>query len=420
MNEVVITGIGAMSALGIDLASHIQSHKAGVSLIKTDTEKESTFPKRAGLVPEFKSRDFIKDFKSTRFMTRQVILGLCSANIAIKNAGITEETIAVCPEDYGVIYGAGMVQSVVSSKDIFLKSLDKDGHVDYDELGENGFRNIPPLWILPRLPNTTAGQISIQNTMRSVNFSVVNGVSSGLVSIGEAMEHIQDGRARYIVSGGCEWDPMVDFIASLYERKIASISEHGSASFSKTSDGILCSEGAASFFMESKNDAQKRSAKIYAQVVGYANLYAPNVLEVDHASTIDVYVRAMQKAILAAGIKVQDIDLVHATGNGHQVLDLAEAKAIQQVFGSKTAVNSPMGFIGNTLAASGALNVFYAILQLDQQYVAKIPCQDNLMLDQELSYVRETKSQPLKYVLCNSFDYQGNAVSMVLKRGDLV
>lgn len=374
------------------------------------------YPPWAGMVGEFPIRQLVPDAKSVRFMTRQIVLGVSSATLALREAGLDKSSLEIDEDCNGVIYGSGMTQSVLSSRDAFLAGFDGE-NIDWDQVGLVGYRLLPPLWILPRLPNTTAGQISIQNGLKGANYSVVNGPSSGMVAIGEAWEAILLGRSGRIVCGGSEWEPAADFVDKLARRGIASFGPNGSRSFSPEADGIACSEGGATLVLESEDIAVSRGAGILAWMVGYANQYLPDIMECGEDVVRDAMKDCMLESIGKAGLEPGQIDHVQACGCAIGALDRAEAAAIRDLFGRDATVSCCMPSFGNTLGASGALATYAAVLQLARGFKAPLAVDGPLILEDEVAYVRpgETQGVPT-HVVCNSFDPFGNMVSLVLTR----
>ena len=420
MNKhVVVTGIGALSSLGIEKQEHLLAHRNASFSTTPSNIANDYFPTHTGLVREFNPKQYIKDKKSIRMMNRQVVLGLCSATLAIRDAQLDENYLVADEDNHGVIFGAATSQGVVAAKDPFLDCLNDDLSINYYKLGAESYRIFPPLWILPRLPNTTAGQISIQNSLKGVNYSVVNGSSSGMVAIGEAFESIQDSRSTLIVCGASELDPGADYISRLAAQGVAAIDGTGGGSFIPNSTGILVSEAGATLVLESEQSARQRHAQIYGYIRAYTNSYLPKIKQLEHLDRVAMIEANFHKTLKGAGLTATDVDLVQASACGLSYLDQAEALAISRVFGNQVAVSATAPYTGHTLAASGAITCYYALLQLEQGYIAPVAKQGELFYQSRLDYVMgESRPAELNTVLCSTLDFMGNMCSLLISKGN--
>lgn len=414
---VHITGIGPISPFGIGKADHCKAIMTGLNPLDNCNVDDLYYPKIVGLVPDFNPKDYIMDKKSIRFMTRQVILGLCSSSLALQDAGITSEILEKDIDGTGVIFGAGIVQSIISSKDIFLNCLKEEGEIDYKKLGREGYRAMPPLWILPRLPNTIGGQISIQYGIKGINYSIVNGPSSGMIAIGEAYEAICNKRSSLVVSGGSEWDPAVDFIDRLKKDGFASDTENGSRPFSGQSDGFILAEGAASLILESEEKLYQRGGKSYGKILAYGNGYVPRFRNLDVKELAQQYCFFVRTTLERNSISLDSIDLVQATGCGIPVIDDAEIEVYSSLFGSKTLITTVNGSIGYPLAASGAISSAVAILEMEMGIAGVIGRTTSIAgKNQEQFVIHNPKKASIQRVLCTSFDYSGAMVCLVIEK----
>lgn len=414
--HISITGVGVVTPMGLELDTHIDGLKNGKSALQTTSTTDEDFPIYTALVPDFDPKQYIEDRRSIRFMTRPVLFGSVSSRLALKHAGLTKQEISADEDGNGVIYGAGVNNSVASTRAAFVPCVKSDETIDYELLGSMGYRKLPPLWILPRLPNTTAGQISIQNGIKGINYSCVNGVASGMVSIGNAMYAIADQRAKRIVCGSSEWEPAVDQIHRLNERGIASVEKSGGRPFAKDSDGLWVAEGAATLVVERSDVAQERGAKRYADITGYTQSYLPDLEELDIQDIAQAYEDNMLNCIIDSGLKPEDIEVVQANACGIPKLDQAEAIAIKNIFGKGAAITATAGTIGHGLGASSSINVAYAAIQLDEGFIAPILGDGEFFENQSIDYVRhDARITNHKNVLSNCFDYFGSVCSIILQ-----
>lgn len=279
----------------------------------------------------------------------------------------------------------------------------------------------PPLWILGRLPNTTAGQISIQNGIKGLNYTVVNGINSGIVAIGEAFLVLRHQRAVRAFCGAVEDAISPDVFCLMLDEGVISESIHESYPFSVKSKGFIGSEGAAILILETEQEAKERGAKPYAEIIGYSNFYIPDRADFNCSeSLIPHFEKCMVKALESSGISADDVDFIQASAGGNSIMDAAEAASIKKLFGKKPWVTTAQSYIGNTLAASGAISVAISCLELQNGFIAPILSDNSHLLDQSLNYVLgQALEVDSKICLINSFSHLGEISSLVIRKRDI-
>lgn len=413
-HTVHITGCGVFSPLGHTVEEHLTGLREGISCI-TRCEDENRYPGIEGRIPPFKAREYIKDRKAIKVMTKNIILSSITAGIAIKDAGLSPQLIENEPNENGVIWGGPTTVSGVSIRETAVKSLDEKGEFSYDLLGDMGYRQLPPLWIIPKLPNTGAGQISIQNGLKGFNYTVVNGSNNGIIAIQEAFQSLQAGESTRLVCGAAEGPAHSDNINLLKHQGVASITEKGSRSFSSESDGHIISEGGAAFLLETEEAARKRGAGSYGKIRGCRNLYHPDMKKGSVEDIARIYIEAMEGALEDSGLAPKEVDFIQASGYGINKIDLAEALAIKTIFGKDVPVTCCSSTIGYPLAAAGPIALLSAILQINNGFLPPIQRSEGLFYSEELDYIiGEPVSRALSVGLCNSFGYDGSACTMVV------
>lgn len=398
--KVVISGIGGLTSLGIDLAEHITNHKQG----KCGVIPSGDFPYPTGFVGAFKPRDYISDRKSIRMMTRQTVLGVSSATLAFKDAELGNEHLRENDDKNAVIYGAFFNQGILSASGPYLRCTNEQGQVDYQALGEEGYRQYPPLWILPRLPNTTGGQVSIQYGLRGVSYSVVNGPCGGVVAAGEAFETIQDDRANRVLAGASESDPAIDMSFRLEQQQLI-----------QTNGGLQTAEAGISYLIEKQSLAEARNLTPYAEIAAYNNGYLPNLNSDEAEQTAANISQHLAKTLVQAGLTADQIDAVQITCAGVESLDNLEAQAVYTVFGGNTPIVSSTANTGFAVGAAGASSLFYALLQIKHQYLAPVLNTEHKP-QQQLNYVTAATGQNIEHMLVLHIDYLGNLVSLILNK----
>lgn len=415
-SRVVISGIGILSALGIGLEEHLISLKQEKYEFERPTD--DSFTSMVMTVPEFKVEKYVENKKSIRFFSKQTKLGCSAAEMARIDAGVSKEEIKSRSFDNALIIGVGHSENLMSMSDAIVSCVDDNGNIDYEKLGDEGYRMLTPLWILGRLPNTTAGQISIQNMIQGLNYSLVSGINSGIVSLGEAFMAIREQRAIRVVCGGIEDEIFPEFLYSLWNKALISDTSNYAKPFSNESKGFAAGEGAAVFIVEKEEEVLKRGGKIYAEIIGYSNHYIPNLKKLDNMEDIAKHLeKSMLKAINMAGVSADDVDFVQASAGGLRNLDCAEAISINNIFSHKPYTTSAQPYVGNTFAASGAISTAFACLQLQESFIAPILYTEKLFLDNELKYVKnQYVENDNRICLVNSFSHLGEICSLVLKK----
>ncbi|RJG50439.1 beta-ketoacyl synthase N-terminal-like domain-containing protein [Motilimonas pumila] len=402
-SAVAITGVGALTPLGISLEQHIQQHQAGHVPLTCHHQ----LPFKQGVVADFEPKQLIKDKKSIRMLTRQAKLGIASATLAVSDSQIAPAVLAANGEQHGIIFGAFMSQGIINAAAPYLASLDSQGEIDYQALGEHGYRLFPPLWILPRLPNTTGGQISIQYGLKGISYSVINGPSGGAIAMGEAFQSIVDGRSERVLAGASEMDPTIEQQFLLQQQDLLAL-EH------PKTPGLTISEAGVSFWLER---ADLVSQTPYAYIDAYQNDYLSRILTLTCDEICLQLTQQLKQVLAAANLQPSDIDAIQVTSAGIAQLDEAEAHAIYRVFGADTAIVSSTANTGFTLGAAAATSLFYACLQLKHGYLAPVHLAAQRPLADKLNYV--TQCQPsanIQRLLCHHIDYLGNQCSLILSR----
>lgn len=414
--KAVITGIGILSVLGISVEGHLSALKEGRRGIKSPDEKN--FTGNFGPIPDYDPGTFIKKKKSIRFFSQQTMNGCSAAELAIRDAGLSIEEISKNSHENALIIGSGTTQGLKPLNEAIVTCTNKDGIIDYDKLGNSGYRLLSPLWMLSRLPNTTAGQISIQNSIQGLNYSLVNGINSGIVAIGEAFIAIKDNRVSRVLCGGSEDEIFAEYFCRLNQKGLTSECVDDSIPFCSESKGFLCGEGSSICIVEDEDQAKARKAKVYGEIIGYSNYYIPDLERLNNPIDVARYFeKSMLKALEMAELSNNNIDFIQASAGGNPKLDFAEALAIRNIFGKKTFITAAQPYVGNTLAASGAISVTFASLQLWANIIAPLLSVDHLFLDNELNYIKEkTIDHKSKFCLINSFSYLGETCSLIIKK----
>ncbi len=411
MERVVITGIGLVTPLAIGRLETWAALLAGQSGIAPITLFDcSAFRVRfAGEVKGWDGTRFIEK-KKLKEMDRFTEFALGAADMAIKDAQL--EMTDADRDEAGCFIGVGLGG---------LFTLEKTKQT----LMEKGPQKISPYSIPGIIANLAAGQVSMAHGLRGPSYCNTSACSSGAHAIGEAAEWIRRGKAQIMVTGGAEATVtpvgIGGFEAMYALSKRNDDPERASRPFDKGRDGFVCGEGSGVFVIESLTRAQKRGAKIYAEITGYgASSDAYHLTNpAPHGEGAQ---RSMRMALKDAGIAPDAVDYVNAHGTSTSVGDIAETEAITAVFGEhatskKLWISSTKSMMGHLLGAAGAVESAVCALAISE---GKIPPTINLTdpdpacpLDYVPLVARERR---VKHALNNSFGFGGTNCSLVLSR----
>ncbi|HVK11219.1 MAG TPA: beta-ketoacyl-[acyl-carrier-protein] synthase family protein [Gemmataceae bacterium] len=364
--RVVFTGLGVLSPIGSDPAAFW-----GALCDRTSGIRRLKFADPAGLgcqiggeLPEFKPLKTITNKehgKALKVMARTVQMGLVAATVAFRNAGLEVGTID--PDRAGVEFGAGMIASELDDLGRASREsmLGPDGPTNLAPWGEKGLKEIPPLWMLKYLPNMPSCHASITLDLRGPSNTITQSDAASLMALGEAYRIIQRDAADLFVVGGCEskMNPLSQARHNLFQQlsKRNDDPEKAHRPFDRDRDGSVLGEAAGAFVVEELGHAQKRGAKVLAELAGFATGF-------DRAKNGLVMAQVIRKALKQAGIRADDVDHVNAQGLAVDWSDRWEAKAINEVFGPNTPVWSLKGNIGSSGAAAGAVELAGTVLAL--------------------------------------------------------
>jgi 3-oxoacyl-[acyl-carrier-protein] synthase II len=359
--EVVITGVGVVSPIGIGIDPFWHALIEGGSGIRTRPEFENTdIPIRlASQIKDFEPKDHIPLRKAIKIMCAPIQHGCAAAVMAWNQAQL--EVGAVDPERVGTLFGTETFYAdPVEVADVFHHCTVEKNY-QHDRWGEFAIRKIQPLWMLKYLPNMAASHISIMFDARGHSNSICQGDVSGLIAMIEAINVIQRGWCDVMIVGGA--GSACELSATLYRGNHLStaFNEHpqcASRPFDLKRDGIVPGEGAAAMVLETKEHAQRRGATPLAHVRGWSQNFGS--CEGLLSSAIATGFRA---ALERAQLTANQIGSINAHASGSVPIDAAEAQAIRQVFGNVPVVANKGNF-GNLGPGTSSVETVAAILSL--------------------------------------------------------
>ena len=422
--RVVVTGLGAVTPVGSTKTSFWQALIAGESgvdyISAFDTDP---FPvKIAGEVKDFSPKDFLKNRKALKVMARDIQLAVAAARLAVDDARIEEDSID--RTRFGVSIGAGLISSDPNELGLAISgSVDEAGEFNMKLFGEEGLRNLFPLWLLKYLPNMLACHISIIHDAQGPNNTITAGDTSGLQAIGEASRIIQRGDADIFLAGGAE--SKVHPLTIIRQHLLGNLSQRSdepkkaSRPFEKNRDGLVLAEGAGVVVLEEISHAEKRGAKIYGEVVGFGS--ASSACGVSKADTNGSgLARSIKAALVDSGLSAENIDYILAHGLSCPLSDVAETRAIKEALGERAKqipVSAIKSMTGHSGAASGAIEFIAAALALENSKIPPTINYDEPDPECDLDYVpNQARDLKPETALVNSFSFGGQNSSLVLRK----
>ncbi|EAJ8916442.1 beta-ketoacyl-ACP synthase II [Campylobacter jejuni] len=404
MKRVVVTGIGMINALGLDKESSFKAICNGESGVNKITLFDTTdFPVQ--IAAEVKNFDPLEvvDGKEVKKIDRFIQLGIKAAREAMQDAGFSEE---LDKEEFGIVSAAGIGG---------LPNIEKNSII----CSERGPRKISPFFIPSALVNMLGGLISIEHGLKGPNISCVTACAAGTHAIGEAYKSIALGNAKKMLVIGAEAAICPVGIGGFASMKALSTRnedpQHASRPFDKERDGFVMGEGAGALVFEEYEEAKKRGATIYAELIGFGESADAHHIT---SPTLDGPLRAMKKALNMAGNP--KVDYINAHGTSTPVNDKNETAAIKELFGNNIPlVSSTKGQTGHCLGAAGAIEAVVSVMALRDGVVP--PTINQLVKDDEcdLDYIPNiSRKVDLKVVMSNSFGFGGTNGCVVFKKVD--
>lgn len=403
--RVVVTGMGAVSPNGNGCQAFVENTLNGVVGIKPikKFDASETGISVAGEIDDFDPSQVVGK-KNAKRMDLYSQYAIQSCQEAYDMAGLSPETVV--PEEMGVIFGSG-IGGLTTIEEQVIKMHDK------------GPKRISPFFIPMAIANMAAGNISIRFNAKNISTSIVTACASGTNSIGEAYRQIKEGRAEVMITGASEAsvnETAISGFAALTALSTSSDPLEASLPFDQNRHGFVLGEGAGALILESLDHAQKRGAKILAEVVGYgATSDAYHITSPDPNGAGAA--RAMRLAVEEAGIEPSAVGYINAHGTATKANDSGEAKAIKAVFGDQVLVSSTKGMTGHLLGAAGTVEAVITCASLQKGiFPANVGCFDQ---DPECPVKLVKKGgqeQDIEYALSNSFGFGGHNAVLAFRK----
>lgn len=409
-NRVVITGLGAVSPIGIGKEKFWDSLLAGKSGIGKITRFDASeyTAQIAGEVKDFEPSDYI-DKKEAKRMDRYTQFAVSATKLAFEDAEMDLDKEN--RERIGVIIGTGIGG---------IETL----HTQYVSLFEKGPSRVSPFFIPMMIGNMAAGQTSIVFKLKGPSSCVVTACATGTNSIGDAFRLIQYGDADVMVAGGTEACISPAAVAGFCSMKALCTShnedpEHASSPFDKNRSGFVMGEGSGVVILENLEHALNRGAHIYAEIVGYAsNADAYHITSPAPGGAQAA--KCMEHALKDANLKPTDIDYINAHGTSTHLNDLTETAAIKSVFGNhakELSVSSNKSMTGHLLGAAGGIECIATALTIENDIMPPTINYKEADEELDLDYVpNQAREKVVKAALSNSLGFGGHNACLILKK----
>lgn len=401
--RVVVTGVGVISPLGLDVEQTWQALVAGRSGVgRIAAFDASNSP--VEIAAEVHGFDAGEVFgrRRARHLDRVVQLALVATKEALEASKLDVDSVS---ERAGVIYATGI------------------GGIKTLEDGIRTLVNRGPEWVNPyvvpmMIPNMAAGEIAMEWQLLGYNCCTVTACSASAHAVGTAFDAIRLGRADVMVCGGSEAAVTPVGVAGFAAMKALSTRNHdperASRPFDAERDGFVLGEAAATLVLEEREFALRRGAPMLAELVGYGATADAYHMTQPHPSG-DGAVRAMRAALADAGLETSDIGYVNAHGTSTPPNDKIETLALKRLFGEKVPpVSSTKSMTGHTLGAAGALESVFCILAMQKSVVPPTTNLENPDPACDLDYVANVaRRAELRYVMNNSLGFGGHNASLI-------
>ena len=405
--RVVVTGMGAVTPIGLSVDEFWQSVKAQKTGFSEITKFDTTNYKckLAAEVKEFDAKNYM-DAKEARRMELFSQYAVAAAKEAIEDAGL--EMDQEDPYMAGCAIGSGVGS---------LQAIERE----HTRLTEKGPGRVGPLFVPMMISNMAAGNVSIAYGLKGKSLNVVTACATGTHSIGEAYRTIQYGDADVMIAGGTESSITPIGIAGFSALTALSFSEdpeRASIPFDKERNGFVMGEGSAIVVLEELEHAKRRGAKIYAELTGYgcsSDAYHITSPAEDGSGAAT----AMLNALKDGGVEPEELTYINAHGTSTHHNDLFETRAIKLAFGEHAydlKINSTKSMVGHLLGAAGAVEFVTCVKEIQEGYIHRTVGLRETEEELDLNYCRDSYKEEVPYALTNSLGFGGHNASLLLKK----
>lgn len=411
-SRVVVTGLGALTPIGNNVAAYWQGLAQGLSGAAPITRFDAS-KRKIRFACELKDYQPEAHFerKEVRKMDPCSQYALIASEEALKNSGLNlaQEKLA----RIGVVWGTGIGGLEGATENIVMFSQGGDTP------------KVSPFFIPKMIADMPAGHISIKHGLQGPNFATVSACASSSNALIDATQLIQLRHADVMVTGGSEaalTDVGMSGFSAIKALSVRNESpQTASRPFDKDRDGFVMGEGAGALVLEAYEHAQARGAKIYAEIIGVGMSADAYHITAPHPEGTGAAL-AMAHALKNAGLQPSDIDYINVHGTSTPLGDLPEVKAIQQVFGEaayQLNISATKSMTGHLLGAAGAVEAIASILALQHQVIPPTinHFTDDPAFDAKLNFTfNQAQARPVNTVLSNTFGFGGHNTAIIFKK----
>ena len=412
LKRVVVTGLGALTPIGNTVSEYWDGLVSGISGANPITYFDASNFKTqfACELKGFNVEDFM-DRKLARKMDRFAQYAIVSSEEAIADSRIIEDNVD--KDRIGVIWGAG-----IGGLETFQNEV-------LGFAAGNGTPRFNPFMIPKMIPDIAPGIISIRNGFRGPNFATVSACASSANALIDGLNYIRLGYADVIVSGGSEAGVSISGIGGFNALHALSTRndspETASRPFDKERDGFVLGEGGGCLILEEYEHAKKRGAKIYAELVGGGLSADAHHMTAPHPEGVGA-IKVMENCLKDAGVDLSKIDTVNMHGTSTPLGDVAESKALYDVFGDhlySMNINSTKSMTGHLLGAAGAVEAISSVLSINN---GVIPPTINYntpdeSIDQKINFTfNNAQKREVTYAMSNTFGFGGHNACVLFKK----
>jgi 3-oxoacyl-[acyl-carrier-protein] synthase-1 len=403
MKRVVITGMGIVSCLGNDQQSVTESLRNGRSGLRfKDAYQEIGMRSQVAGWPDIDFDEHIER-KPKRFMGDAAAYAYIAMKQAIEDAGLEDDQVS--SERTGLIAGSGG-----HSSDNSVKAA--------DIARERGVKKVGPYMVPRVMASTVSACLATPFKIKGINYSIASACATSAHCIGNAVEQIQLGKQDVVFAGGGEeehWTLSILFDAmGALSSKYNDTPQTASRTYDATRDGFVIAGGGGMLVLEELEHAKARGARIYAEVVGYGATSDGHDMV---APSGEGAARCMRQAL--ANVEGQ-LDYINTHGTSTPVGDVAELKALREVFGNDIpAISATKALSGHSLGAAGVHEAIYCLLMMQNDFMAGSFHIEQLdEAAEDFPILRQSESRPVNLAMSNSFGFGGTNASLVLKKWD--
>jgi 3-oxoacyl-[acyl-carrier-protein] synthase II len=412
LKRIVVTGMGALTPLGNSITEYWNNLRNGVSgcdfITQFDASKFKT--RFACEIKNFDPTNFL-DRKEARKLDRFTQTALVASDFAVQDAGITKENVN--PDRVGVVFASGIGGLITFQEEVtnFAKG--------------DGTPRFNPFFIPKMILDIAAGHISMRHGFRGPNFAVVSACASSTNAMMEALNLIRLGKANIIITGGSESVISEAGVGGFNAMKALSERNDNpktaSRPYDKDRDGFVMGEGAGVVVFEELEHALARGAKIYCEVAGAGATADAHHITAPHPDGLGAK-NVMIQALEDGELQPTDIDYINTHGTSTPLGDIAEVKAITEVFGEhayKLNISSTKSMTGHCLGAAGVIEAIACIMSVQNDIVPPTinHFTDDPELDPRLNFTfGEAQKRPVNAALSNTFGFGGHNACVIFKK----